>query len=242
MMACGWNELTPVRFLRTVRLQIVLAFLLLLAVAAACNPAPPIAVVTPLAQGTPVGRVVSADLLPTPAASDNVTRLPPTPVPTFYAVRMAEGDIFQSIRATDVAMTVVPENPVDLPPEPVPLHFDEFFSGFNPDTRELFFTDKMMALDGRQVVIEGYMAPPLKLGLDWFQLTHLPSGGCVFCATVEEWVPGILQVYAEDYAVPYTRFPLQIRGELHIGPSIDPETGMVSLVRLYADDVKILTR
>lgn len=177
-----------------------------------------------------------ADSLPTPA-----TNLP-LATPTPWLIDLAAGDAYEQVRAADVALQVTPVRPVTLPDsEPVTLSFDEFYVNFKPWAYELpEFSDKLLALDGRTVVIEGYMAPPLKLDLDWFQLTRVPIMGCIYCSGVGSWVPDIVQVYNETGALPFTLQPLRVVGELHVGESVDPETGMVSLIRIYAQDYAIL--
>lgn len=50
--------------------------------------------------------------------------------------------------------------------EPVTLQFSEFYSGFSVRTG-LQFSEKLQSLTGQFVVIEGYVAPPLKPLLDF---------------------------------------------------------------------------
>ena len=51
-------------------------------------------------------------------------------------------------------------NPIAFEESPVSIDFDEFYAGF--DMRSgLKLTDKLLSLDGKEVVMEGYMAPPL---------------------------------------------------------------------------------
>jgi hypothetical protein len=38
-----------------------------------------------------------------------------------------------------------------------------------------------------------------------------------------------------------TQVPVRIRGRLEIGQAVDPETGMVSLVRIYADEIELIS-
>ncbi len=177
-----------------------------------------------------------AAALPTPAT--NLPNATPTP----WLIDLAAGDAYEQVRAADVALQVTPVHPVTLPDSgPIPLSFDEFYVNFKPWAYELpEFSDKLLALDGRTVIIEGYMAPPLKLDLDWFQLTRVPIMGCIYCSGVGSWVPDIVQVYNETGALPFTLQPLRVVGELHIGESVDPETGMVSLIRIYAQDYTII--
>lgn len=85
------------------------------------------------------------------------------------------------------------------------------------------------------------MAPPLQLGLDWFMMTRQPLGFCPFHSSTATWTPDILLVYVKGSEFPFSWEPLRIEGELHVGGTVDPVTGMASLVRLYADEGDIET-
>lgn len=122
---------------------------------------------------------------------------------------------------------------------PVKLKFDEFYDGYNVRTG-LILSDKLLSLDGQQVVIEGYMAPPLKAELDWFVLTRIQLAYCPFCSTAADWPDDIALVYLADGAIRPTERPMRLYGTLEVGPSIDPETGMLSLVRIYAEKLELL--
>ncbi|MEZ4657870.1 MAG: hypothetical protein R2911_09885 [Caldilineaceae bacterium] len=61
-----------------------------------------------------------------------------------------------------------------------------------------------------------------------------------FCSSDADWPTDIAVVYLKDGALVATRVPVRIQGRMEGGQSVDPETGMVSLVRIYADDVKLL--
>ena len=91
--------------------------------------------------------------------------------------------------------------------------------------------------------MEGYMAPPLQLGLDWFMMTRAPMGFCPFHSSAATWTPDILLVYVEGPELPFSWDPLRIEGELHVGGAVDPVTGMASLVRLYTAerDIEVIT-
>ena len=84
------------------------------------------------------------------------------------------------------------------------------------------------------------MAPPLKAELDWFVLTRIQLAYCPFCSTAADWPDDIALVYLQDSAIRPTEKPLRLRGRLEVGPAVDPETGMVSLVRIYADKLETL--
>ncbi len=144
-----------------------------------------------------------------------------------------------SQQATDAALRPTPRTPVTFDERPVRLTFDEFYDGYNVRTG-LILSDKLLSLDGQQVVIEGYMAPPLKAELDWFVLTRIQRAYCPFCSTAADWPDDIALVYLGDGTIRPTEKPMRLYGRLEVGPSVDPETGMVSLVRIYADTLETL--
>ena len=58
--------------------------------------------------------------------------------------------------------------------------------------RELYvrgndLTDKAKSLEGAEVEMIGYMAPPLKPEIDFFVLTKLPMSTCPFCESEAQW-------------------------------------------------------
>lgn len=122
---------------------------------------------------------------------------------------------------------------------PVPLLFSEFYNGFSI-RHGLLFTDKLKSLDGQQVVIEGYVAPPLKPKLDFFVLTRIQLAYCPFCSSDVEWPDDIVLVYLPEQEVLSTELPVRLTGQLEVGTSVDAETGMVSLVRIYAETIETI--
>jgi hypothetical protein len=140
------------------------------------------------------------------------------------------------VRATDEAVQLgdgVPEA------GPVPLKFDEFYEGF--DIRKgLILTEKLRSLDGREVIMEGYMAPPLKPELDFFVLSRIRLEFCPFCSDAADWPNDIAVVYMTGDPVKVTLEPVRVRGKLEVGQVVDPETGMVSLVRIFADELEVI--
>ncbi|MGI9336431.1 MAG: hypothetical protein ACR2RL_25045 [Gammaproteobacteria bacterium] len=108
-----------------------------------------------------------------------------------------------------------------------PLKFRECWA------RGMAFTDKVKQLDGKQVIMRGFMAPPLKPDADFFVLTARPMSVCPFCETEAEWPDDIILVRlkkAQDF-LPYN-VPVQTSGELQIGTDVDEETGFVSRLRI----------
>lgn len=121
--------------------------------------------------------------------------------------------------------------------KPVEIKFSEMYSGSS--SRGLKFSDKLAGLDGKKVVITGYMAPPLKPSFTFFVLTRQPMAICPFCSTDASWPEDIILVYlpkGEDRTP--TDSVLKVTGTLELGSQTDPDTGFVSQVRIYSDNIK----
>jgi hypothetical protein len=112
------------------------------------------------------------------------------------------------------------------------------FDGYSPETG-LLLSDKLVSLDGQRVTMQGFMAPPLQLDLSWFQLTLTPLGACPFCSSAETVLPDMVTVYPIKESTIYTWEGVQVTGRMEVGAASDPETGMYSLVRIYADEIII---
>jgi hypothetical protein len=119
-------------------------------------------------------------------------------------------------------------------PAAQPITFNELY---NVSIRGMEFSSKTIQLNGKRVEMKGYMAPPLRPRLDFFVLTKVPLATCPFCSSAADWAADIVLVYLpkgkEVIASPY---PVRIRGRLEMGVKEDPETGFVSLLRIYADE------
>lgn len=111
------------------------------------------------------------------------------------------------------------------------LGFDELYKSFG--VLGLEFSDKVKRLNGQEVVINGFMAPPLKAEADFFVLTEIPMALCPFCSSDSDWPDNILVVYLgrKQTFVQYNA-PINAKGVLEFGSWIDPETGFVSQLRL----------
>jgi hypothetical protein len=192
---------------------------------------------------TPLPATFNAAQTPTMPPAQPATSTPseqtPAATPTPLNLNLPAGSALAVAQATDAAMRPTPRTPISFAERPVRLAFDEFYDGYNVRTG-LILSDKLVALDGQQVVIEGYMAPPLKAELDWFVLTRIQLAYCPFCSTAADWPDDIALVYLADGAIRPTERPMRLYGTLEVGPSIDPETGMLSLVRIYADKLELL--
>jgi len=142
--------------------------------------------------------------------------------------------------ATDQVMEPTPDAKVSFDSQPVAIAFSEFYDGYDM-RRGLQLSDKLVSLDGEQVVMEGYIAPPLKPALDWFVLTRIQLTICPFCSDDSDWPNDIALVYMppNETTLPTTH-PVRVTGTMEIGSSVDAETGMVSLVRIYVDEMEIL--
>lgn len=145
----------------------------------------------------------------------------------------------QIAAATDIAIQPTPRSPIVFDTAIVPITFDEFYDGYNLRTG-LVLSDKLVSLDGGTVTIDGYMAPPLKPELDYFVLTRVRLAFCPFCSTAGDWPDDIALVYLVDSNTTATDKPVRVTGRMEVGASIDQETGMVSLVRVYAEALEII--
>lgn len=182
--------------------------------------------------------VNSAQSTPT-TLFDALVAQAPNATPTPLNNNLAAGSAAQIAAATDAAFQPTPRSRVEFEQFPVSLTFDEFYDGYNMRTG-LVLSDKLLSLDGEQVTLEGYMAPPLKPELDYFVLTRIRLAFCPFCSTAGDWPDDIALVYLTDQTTTATERPVRITGRIEIGASVDQETGMVSLVRVYAEQLEIL--
>ena len=156
------------------------------------------------------------------------------PTPVIQTAGLDPGVARSIAMATDTAYEPEVANRISFESEPVSILFDEFYSGFNMRTG-LVLSDKLLSLDGKRVTMEGYVAPPLKPRLDFFVLARVQLAFCPFCSSDAEWPDDIALVYLPDPVIISSEFPVRVTGTMEIGSSVDAETGMVSLVRIYAD-------
>ena len=104
--------------------------------------------------------------------------------------------------------------------------------------RELYvrgndLTEKAKSLEGAEVEMVGYMAPPLKPEIDFFVLTKLPMSTCPFCESEAQWPDDLVLALTREpiSVVRYTDL-IRVRGRFETGFKTDAETGFVSFVRL----------
>ncbi|MCL4424294.1 MAG: hypothetical protein M1299_09300 [Firmicutes bacterium] len=130
-----------------------------------------------------------------------------------------------------------------LPPQPsssvTRLSFRELYA--RGSFRGLEFSEKLKSLANQPVEMIGYMAPPLKPTITFFVLTREPMSICPFCSTDADWPEDIVLVLLPPgRKVTPTEKPVRVRGRLETGSRKDEETGFVSLIRIYAQEVKTL--
>ncbi len=115
--------------------------------------------------------------------------------------------------------------------------FDEIYSGYSAEG--LTFSEKTRSLEGGEVTIAGYMAPPLTPTIHFFVLTEVPMSVCPFCSSDADWPDNIIVVKADESitALPYDT-PITVTGTLEIGSETDEETGFVSQLRIRATSVQ----
>lgn len=103
--------------------------------------------------------------------------------------------------------------------------------------RQAVFSKLAESLNGADVEMTGFMAPPLKAETKFFVLTRMPMSVCPFCESSMDWPSDIVVVYAEDFIsiVPFNR-PIRVSGRLELGVFKDAEMGFVSLVRIVDAD------
>lgn len=95
------------------------------------------------------------------------------------------------------------------------------------------FSTQARALQGKEAVVQGYMAPPLRADAAFFVLTKLPMAVCPFCDSELDWPTDIVLVRLrrqQDW-VEFNR-PIRVAGTLQLGTEVDDDTGFVSRVRL----------
>lgn len=111
------------------------------------------------------------------------------------------------------------------------ISFGELYASFG--VLGLTFSDKVKELEGRDVAMRGFMAPPLKAEADFFVLTEIPLSLCPFCSSDADWPDDIVVIYL-DRAQTFEQANglIEVRGRLEVGSWTDPETGFVSLLRI----------
>lgn len=117
------------------------------------------------------------------------------------------------------------------------LDFSDMYSGASSEG--LVFSDTLNSLNGSEVTMTGFMAPPLKPSINFFVLTETPMAVCPFCSTDADWPYNMVVVYVNGSvdALPYDQ-EVTVTGTLDLGSYIDGDTGFVSQVRLLEATVE----
>jgi hypothetical protein len=103
--------------------------------------------------------------------------------------------------------------------------------------RQTVFSKLAESLNGAEVEMTGFMAPPLKAEATFFVLTRMPMGVCPFCESEADWPSDIVVVYTDDpiSVVPFN-YPIKVFGRLELGVYKDEEMGFVSRIRIVEAD------
>ncbi|MDR3353516.1 MAG: hypothetical protein LBO21_00600 [Synergistaceae bacterium] len=117
------------------------------------------------------------------------------------------------------------------------MQFSEMYGEVSP--LGITLSDKLKSLEGQTVVMEGFMAPPLKPTLSFFVLTRVPMSICPFCSSDADWPYDIVMVRLPKpvTSLPFDR-PIRVEGRLELGSETDAETGFVSIVRILATRIQ----
>ncbi|NBW44932.1 MAG: hypothetical protein EBR45_05095 [Betaproteobacteria bacterium] len=111
---------------------------------------------------------------------------------------------------------------------------------------ELYRDDKSYSetakkLAGKPIIMQGFMAPHLKVESDFFVLSNSPVETCPFCASEDDWIDTIVFVRMKKRQEAIRPGKLiQVEGKLEIGPQTDAATGFVSRVRLVDATFQVL--
>ena len=95
--------------------------------------------------------------------------------------------------------------------------------------KDMSFSDFANAHDGKDILVNGFMAPPLKAESKFFVLTKMPMAVCPFCEPETDWPDDILAVYARRTVdvIPFNR-KIIAQGRLKLGGYSDPEPGFTA--------------
>jgi len=111
------------------------------------------------------------------------------------------------------------------------LLFEQLYKSVGVRGNQL--SDHVVALNGKPVLMRGYMAPPLKPASSFFVLTREPVALCPFCQSDDDWPIDIVVVYLRSTAqLTDAGEPVTVSGRLEVGSWTDPQTGFVSQIRI----------
>ena len=103
------------------------------------------------------------------------------------------------------------------------------------------YSERAKLLQGKEVRMRGYMAPPLKPESKFFVLTREPVAVCPFCSSDAQWPSDIVVIYLSSTLAPLNLSQrIEVTGRLEMGSWTDPESGFVSQVRIVNAEVRKL--
>jgi hypothetical protein len=102
------------------------------------------------------------------------------------------------------------------------------------------FSETAVRLAGKNVVMRGFLAPPLKAEAAFFVLSQRPVSVCPFCQSDADWPRDIVVVYPGSGAATYSSgsSEVEVSGVLELGAKLDSATGFLSQVRLVEATVR----
>jgi len=119
------------------------------------------------------------------------------------------------------------------------LRFQDLYGSFGPLGFQ--FSKEALERRGRSVLIEGFLAPPLKPLARFFVLCARPVTLCPFCQSDADWPEDIIVVYPRGrFTWPARAMsePVQVTGVLELGSKSDADTGFVSQARIVEATVR----
>ncbi|WP_300471876.1 hypothetical protein [Breoghania sp.] len=108
-----------------------------------------------------------------------------------------------------------------------PLRIRDFYN------KDLSFSPYAREHEGTDILVRGYMAPPLKAQSKFLVLTSRPMAVCPFCESEADWPDDIIVIYTDGIidVVPFN-VPIEVDGKLELGTYTDTQIGFVSRVRV----------
>jgi len=180
-----------------------------------------------------------------PAAPAAAATPSPTPSPSSSAANPPK--LAAAASTPEASASPTPASP-SLEPSPRPkkeksgpetLTFSELYA--EETVRGLKMSDKVNELNGQEVEMIGYMAPPLTATVRFFVLTKVAMSICPFCSSDADWPSDIVVVFMPSgKEIKPTEHEVKVTGTLSVGSQTDEETGFVSLIRINADKVEVL--
>ncbi|MBB6634847.1 hypothetical protein [Cohnella thailandensis] len=190
--------------------------------------------------GKPAAPAAAATPSPTPSPSSSASNPP----------KLASAAPEKAAAAASTPEASASPTPASPSPGPSPrpkkeksgpetLTFSELYA--EETVRGLKMSDKVNELNGQEVEMIGYMAPPLTATVRFFVLTKVAMSICPFCSSDADWPSDIVVVFMPSgKEIKPTEHEVKVTGTLSVGSQTDEETGFVSLIRINADKVEVL--